>query len=98
MATSVARAGRPGSRVMVNGKTEYSNQEHVHGLICFAGRRMATVEGCHCGKYANARLGHAIRNTVLTKHTRVQPLHTAASSVARAGRPGSRVMVNGKTE
>ena len=81
---------------MVNGKTEYSNQEHVHGLICFAGRRMATVEGCHCGKYANARLGRA-KHCARAKHTPATA-YVAASSVARADKPGSRVMVNGKTE
>jgi hypothetical protein len=72
-ASSVARAGKPGSRVMVNGKTECSSQEHVHGLICFAGRRMATVEGYHCGK-STPMLGLAVPSTVREPST-LQPLH-----------------------
>ena len=64
-------------------------------MASFASRRVATVEGCHRGEYANTV---ACCQRTLCVSSALQALQTATSSVARAVWCGSGVIVDGKTE
>ena len=67
-------------------------------LGSFASRHVAAVEGYHCGEYANASLRLAMPRTTCAQYTRLLPLNTATSQVARAVQAGSGAVVNGSTK